>query len=131
MTFSAQSPDLPRLNVGRESFASLCTLALFGVAFYPISVRRLTDSLAASFSAILADGNQFALRFAWVATTNFPEDFHLTSHRPCWAYIKCSGEAAATSAPCLVQRTLDRGRTDADIRLCLVLGCLHDTRMHA
>jgi len=80
--FSAQSPDLHRLNFGRESFALFCTLALFGNALYPISVRRLADSLAASFSAILADGNQFALRFAWVATTNSPEDSHLqiTAH---------------------------------------------------
>ena len=113
MTFSAQSPDLPRLNLGRESFAFLCTLALFGVAFYPISVRRLADSLAASFSAILTNGNQFALRFAWVATTNFPEDFHLISHRPCWAYIR--SECAAFANPQisrLLQRTLGSGRTN-------------------
>jgi len=82
VTFSAQSPDLPRLNLGRESFAVICPLALFGVAFYPVSVRRLADSLPASFSATLAGGNHFALRFAWVATTSFPEYFHLqiTAH---------------------------------------------------
>ena len=43
-------------------------------ALYPISVRRLADSLAASFSRPLTLA---ALRFAWVATTSSPEDFHL------------------------------------------------------
>jgi hypothetical protein len=77
MTFSAQPPDLHRLGLGRESFAVSCPLALLGSAFYPIPVRQLALSLAASFSATLADGDHFALRFAWVATTNSPEDFHL------------------------------------------------------
>jgi len=74
MTFSAPSPDLHRLSFGRESFAVTCPLALLGNACYPISVRRLADSLPASFSRPLALA---ALRFAWVATTNFPEDSHL------------------------------------------------------
>jgi hypothetical protein len=74
VAFSAQSPDLQRLNLGRESFAVIGPLALSGTASYPVSVRRLADSLAASFSRPLTLA---ALRFAWVATTNSPEDFHL------------------------------------------------------
>jgi len=73
MTFSAQPPDLHRLNLGRESFAVTCPLALFGSASYPVSVRRLADSLAASFSGPLTVA---ALRFTWIATTNSPEDSH-------------------------------------------------------
>ena len=73
MTFSAQPPDLHRLNLGRESFAVTCPLALFDSASYPVSVRRLADSLAASFSGPLTVA---ALRFTWIATTNSPEDSH-------------------------------------------------------
>jgi hypothetical protein len=74
MTFPARLPDLRRLTLGRESFAVTGPLALAGTAFYPVSVRQPTGSLAASFSAPLTVG---ALRFTWVATTNSPEDFHL------------------------------------------------------
>ena len=77
MTFSAQPPDLHRWSLGRQSFAALSPLALLRSASYPIRVPRLADSLAASFGATLAGGCQFALRFAWVATTNSPEDSHL------------------------------------------------------
>jgi len=73
MTFSAPSPDLRRLSLGRESFAVSGPLALLGTASYPVSVRRLADSLAAAFSRSLTLA---ALRFAWVATTNSPGDFH-------------------------------------------------------
>ena len=73
MAFSAQSPDLQHLSFGRESFAVIGPLALPGNACYPVSVRRLADSLAASFSRPLALA---ALRFTWVATTSFPGDFH-------------------------------------------------------
>ena len=75
MAFPAQSPDLHRLSLGRKSFAVRCPLALLDNAFYPVPLRRLAVSLAASFSATLTGG--FALRFAWVATTNSPEDLHL------------------------------------------------------
>lgn len=74
MAFSAQSPDLHRLSLGRENFAFTCTLALLGTALYPIPVRRLADSLPASFSRPLALA---ALQFTWVASTSFPEDLHL------------------------------------------------------
>ena len=74
MAFPAQSPDLQRLSFGRESFAVIGPLALLGTASYPVSVRQLADSLAASFSSPLAVA---ALRFTWVATTNSPEDSHL------------------------------------------------------
>jgi len=74
MAFAARPPDLHRLSLGRESFAVACPLALLGNAFYPVRVPRPAASLAASFSPPLAVG---ALRFAWVATTNSPEDFHL------------------------------------------------------
>jgi hypothetical protein len=74
MAFPAQSPDLHRLSLDRESFAASCPLALLGSAFYPVLVHRLAVSLAASFSRLLTLA---ALRFAWVATTNSPEDFHL------------------------------------------------------
>ena len=77
MTFPARLPDLRRLTFGRESFAVLCPLALVGTAFYPVSVRQPAGSLAPSFSASLAAGYHFALGFAWVATTNSPEDLHL------------------------------------------------------
>jgi hypothetical protein len=79
VTFSTQPPDLHRLGLGRESFAVMGPLALTGSAFYPIPVRRLADSLPASFSAPLAVG---ALRFASIATTNSPGDSHprATSH---------------------------------------------------
>ena len=73
MTFSAQSPDLHSLSLGRENFAVVGPLALLGRAFYPISVRRLADSLPASFSAPVTLGT---LRFAWIATTSSPGDFH-------------------------------------------------------
>jgi hypothetical protein len=74
MAFSAQPPDLQRLNFGRESFAAFGPLALLGIACYPVLVHRLADSLAASFSCSLTLA---ALRFTWVVTTNSPEDFHL------------------------------------------------------
>jgi hypothetical protein len=79
MAFSAQPPDLHRLSLGRESFAVFGPLALLDSASYPVSVRRLADSLPASFSAPVTLGT---LRFAWVATTNSPGDSHLqaTSH---------------------------------------------------
>jgi hypothetical protein len=73
MTFSAQPPDLHRLNLGRESFAALGPLALIDNASYPIPVRQLADSLPASFSGPLTVA---ALRFTWVATTNSPGDSH-------------------------------------------------------
>jgi hypothetical protein len=74
VAFPAQSPDLHRLSFGRESFAVPCPLALLGTALYPVLVHQLAVSLAASFSRPLTLA---ALRFAWVATTNSPEDFHL------------------------------------------------------
>jgi hypothetical protein len=61
------------LLLGRESFAVACPLALLGSASYPISFRRLADSLPAFFSAPVTLG---ALRFAWIATTNSPGDSH-------------------------------------------------------
>ena len=73
MAFSAQPPDLHRLSLGRESFAASCPLALLDCASYPVPVRRLADSLPASFSGPLTVA---ALRFAWVATTNSPGDSH-------------------------------------------------------
>jgi hypothetical protein len=77
VAFPAQSPDLHCLNFGRESFAVTCPLALFGSASYPIRVPRLAGSLAASFDAVLTNGSvSLVLRFAWVATTNSPGDFH-------------------------------------------------------
>ncbi len=69
----AQPPDLHRLNLGRESFAVACPLALLGSASYPIRVPQLAGSLAASFSGPLTVA---ALRFTWVATTNSPGDSH-------------------------------------------------------
>jgi len=73
MTFSAQPPDLHRLSLGRDSFAAFGPLALLDSASYPIPVRRLADSLAASFSGLLTVAT---LRFTWVATTNSPGDSH-------------------------------------------------------
>jgi len=73
MTFSAQPPDFHSLSLGRESFAVSCPLALLDSASYPVPVRRLADSLPASFSGSLTVA---ALRFAWVATTNSPGDSH-------------------------------------------------------
>ncbi len=70
----AQPPDLHRLNLGRESFAVSCPLALLGGASYPVRVPRLAGSLAASFSGPLTVA---VLHFTWVATTNSAEDFHL------------------------------------------------------
>jgi hypothetical protein len=73
MAFSAQPPDLHRPSLGRESFAASRPLALLDSASYPVPVRRLADSLPASFSGPLTVA---ALRFTWVATTNSPEDSH-------------------------------------------------------
>ena len=73
MAFSAQPPDLHRLSLGRQSFAALGPLALLGSASYPIPVRRLTDSLAPSFSPPLAVGT---FGFTWIVTTYSPEDAH-------------------------------------------------------
>jgi hypothetical protein len=73
MPFPAQPPDLHRPSLGRESFAASGPLALLDSASYPISVRRLADSLAASFNGPLTVA---ALRFTWVATTNSPGDSH-------------------------------------------------------
>jgi len=73
MTFSAQPPDLHRLSLGRESFAASGPLALLDSASYPIPVRRLADSLTASFNGPLTVA---ALRITWVATTNSPGDSH-------------------------------------------------------
>ena len=74
LAFPARPPDLRRLTFGHESFADSCPLALVGVAFYPISVRRPAGSFPASFSAGLAT---VTLRFPWVPVTKSPEDFHL------------------------------------------------------
>ena len=70
----AQPPDLHRLNLGGESLAVACPLALLGSASYPVRVPQLAGSLAASFSGPLTVA---ALRFTWVAMTNSPGDFHL------------------------------------------------------
>ena len=82
MDFAAPPPDLRRLTLGREGFAVRCPLALAGAASYPVLVHRPTASLPASFSAGLPAGpvsRLVALRFMWVAATNFPKDFHLLS----------------------------------------------------
>ena len=105
MTVSAQSPDLHCLSVGRESFAVIGPLALLGNASYPIPVRQLADSLPTSFSAPLT---MHALRFAWVATTNSPEDFHLQA-------IVHAGHTKAkerTAAAMRSSRGAGRNRTD-------------------
>jgi len=97
MTFPARLPDLPRLTFGRESFTAACPFALIDAAFYPVSVRQPTGSLAPSFSAILTDGYHFALGFAWVATTNSPEDSHLQAIEHAghtWVKGRRSGSAA-------------------------------------
>ena len=73
VAFPAQPPDLHHLSLGRESFAVSRPLALLGNASYPVRIPRLAGSLAASFSGPLTVA---ALRFAWVATTNSPGDFH-------------------------------------------------------
>ena len=93
MTFSARLPDLRRLAFGRESFAVSCPLALTGAASYPVPVRQPTGSLPASFSAPLTVG---ALRFAWVATTNSPEDSHLRAIEHAGHTRKRPGEAFAS-----------------------------------
>ena len=59
---------------GHKGFAVCCPLALVGVAWYPVSVRRPAGSFPASFSLGLAT---VALRFPWVPVTKFPEDSHL------------------------------------------------------
>jgi len=41
-------------NLGRESFAAIGPLALFGIAFYPVLVHRPTVSSHASFSQSVA-----------------------------------------------------------------------------
>jgi hypothetical protein len=73
VAFSAQPPDLHRLSLGRQSFAALGPLALLDSASYPIPVRRLTDSLAPSFSPPLTVGT---LGFTWIVTTYSPGDSH-------------------------------------------------------
>ncbi len=59
----AQPPDLHRLNLGRESFAVVCPLALLCAVSYPIGVPRLADSLAPVFNGPFTVA---ALRFAGV-----------------------------------------------------------------
>ena len=90
----AQPPDLHRLNLGRESFAVACPLALLGSASYPVRVPRLAGSLAASFSGPLTVA---ALRFTWVATTNSPGDSHpqVTIH----AGHTCKGATPGRGSP--------------------------------
>ena len=66
--------DLRHLSLGCKGFAVACPLALLDSASYPVRVPRRAGSLAAAFSRPLAVA---ALRFAWVATTNSPEDSHL------------------------------------------------------
>ena len=58
-----------------ESFAVVCPLALIGVAFYPVSVRRP----AAYALRFLPTGEVTLpqLRFASVAMVSFWEDLHL------------------------------------------------------
>src|SRR5437867_11943184 len=50
LAFPAPPPDLRRLTFGHESFAVIGPLALVGVAFYPVSVRRSAGSFPAAFS---------------------------------------------------------------------------------
>src|SRR5512138_1847504 len=109
MTFSAQSPDLQHLSLGRESFAVTCPLALLGTASYPVSVRRLADSLPASFGAPLAVG---ALRFARDPCDRVPQRTSTSKSRPCWAHtrrgparVRAPGLGAAAS-PSLQQPLL-------------------------
>jgi hypothetical protein len=71
---SAQPPDLRRRSLGREGVAVACPLARLGNASDPVRVPRLADALPVSFSRLLTVA---AVRLAWVATTNSPEDLHL------------------------------------------------------
>ena len=61
------------LPFGRESFAVTCPLALVHGASYPVSVRRLADSLPASFGAGLTARDTPALRFAWGRCDRLPQ----------------------------------------------------------
>jgi hypothetical protein len=58
---------------GRESFAVIGPLALVHGASYPISVRRLADSLPASSGAGLTARDTPALRFAWGRCDQLPQ----------------------------------------------------------
>jgi hypothetical protein len=73
-SFTAQPPDLRRLNLDHKSFAVLCLLALFGFAFYPVLVHWLADSLHASSPHSVS---LMQLRFVSFAVVNSREDFHL------------------------------------------------------
>ena len=122
MAFSAQPPDLHRLSLGRQSFAALGPLALLDSASYPIPVRRLTDSLAPSFSPPLTVGT---LGFTWIVTTYSPEDSHLqvtchaghtektaTSER--WGWPVAAGPPAFGGYPGLAPR--DSGAGECVVR---------------
>ena len=63
-----------QVSFDREGFAVSRQLALDRRAFYPISVRRLTSSLRASFSTALAG---HTLRFTSLPAVRSREDFHL------------------------------------------------------
>jgi hypothetical protein len=73
-SFPAQPPDLRRLNLDHKGFAVSGLLALFGTAFYPVLVHRLTGSLRASSPQSVA---LMQLRFTSFAVVNSREDFHL------------------------------------------------------
>jgi len=73
-SFPAQPPDLRRLNLDHKGFAVSGLLALFGAAFYPVLVHRLTGSLRASSPQSVA---LMQLRFTSFAVVNSREDFHL------------------------------------------------------
>jgi len=78
LPFTARPPDLRRLILDHESFAVIGPLALIGTASNPVSVRRPTVSLHASFPRSVALPQ---LRFASIAMVNSWEDFHLQGVR--------------------------------------------------
>ena len=79
----------PRL-VGRESFAASCQLALIGSASYPISVRRLTVSVHASFGP---RGDALALPFG--PCGQVPEGLSPSSRLSCQAHTNAAPRAIA------------------------------------
>ena len=95
-SFTTQPPDLRRLNLDHESFATIRSLALFGTALYPILVHRLVDSLRTSSPRSVA---LTQLYFTSLAMVGSRKDFHLQERAHAGRAKRGAGDAPAPQVP--------------------------------
>jgi len=83
VAFPAQPSDLPRLSLGRESFAVVCPLALLGSALSSDSCSSALGFAPRCFQRS-PHGRRLAVRLG--RHDQLPRGLSPPSHSPCWAH---------------------------------------------